>query len=120
MDEKQIQRILEYIKIISTPTKSDDEIEFDIIENMERACNYIQNSKFPISCERTLARELVKVYQQEEAGVLGVTSIKEGQTSVNYDKAIDYDLILNNMKIALNPFRRLPLERLMVNEDDKS
>lgn len=111
MDDKQVERILEYIKILSTPTKTDEQIKFDIIENIERACNYIQNSKFPISCERTLARELVRVY--DTPGMLGASSIKEGQTSVTFAKPIDYDLILENMKTALSPFRRLSLERLL-------
>ena len=109
---EQTERIYLYIKNIFESEKSDDEIKFDIDEMIGRSCNYIQNSKFPITCERTLARELAKLYSTDTQ-LLGVTSIKEGQTSVTFDKPIDYDSVLENMKSALNPFRRLPMEQLL-------
>lgn len=112
---EQTERILAYIKILSKTEKTDDEIKFDIAEMIERSCNYIQNSKFPTTCERTLAKELSNLYNTDTQ-LLGATSIKEGQTSVTFAKPISYDSILDNMKSALNPFRRLPMEQLLKND----
>ncbi len=68
-----------------------------------------------MTCERTLAKELSKIYGNEE--LKNVSEIREGETTVKYDKVVNYDNVLNNMKQALNPFRKLSIQGLL---NDKS
>ena len=108
----QVDRIIELIKVYSKTTISDEIIKLDVEELIDRSCNYIQNSVLPVSLERTIAKNLSLVYDTDKE-LLGAVQVKEGQTTVTYNKPIDYDTIFDNMKQNLMPFRRLPMERLL-------
>ncbi len=114
MDNEQVNRIFSLIHELKPNISiSDEQILFDIEEIIERGCNYIQDSKFPLSCERTVARNLIRVYNID-TDIQGATQIKEGQTTVVFAKPIDYDTTFDTIKSSLNPFRRLAQEGLNV------
>lgn len=108
----QVDRIIELIKIYSKTTISDEIIKLDIEELIDRSCNFINNSVFPVSLERTIAKNLAVLYDTDKE-LLGAVQVKEGQTTVTYSKPVDFDTIFDNMKQNLMPFRRLPMERLL-------
>lgn len=99
----QIERILALIKIYKNdidPVIAKLDIE-TLIDKIKLYCNI---SELPTTLERPIARELFKIYN---TAVQGITSFKEGDTTITYAKPVDFDNAMSNIKQTLFAYRRI-------------
>ena len=108
---------LDKLKVLLGITSSDEDIalQFILDDVAETVLNYCNIAELPAGLENTCYRMAIDIYRAEGVGTSqapgDVTSIKEGDTSVNFAKAaadtVFATSLLKEYKIQLNRYRKL-------------
>lgn len=102
---EQIQRIISYLTIYLGEIKELDKVTLDIEEGIDRITAYCNRTDFPVKLEKILAKELSKTYLTDVPS--GVSSITEGKTSIQFNRSVDFDSLIDSLKKTLWTYRRV-------------
>ncbi|WP_182185556.1 phage head-tail connector protein [Pectinatus frisingensis] len=95
-------------------TSRDNILEFIIDDVIENVINYCNIEELPSGLEHTAYRMAIDLYRNENVGneesAAAVSSIEEGDTTVQFRKSVDEDFkntLLKNYIPQLNRYRRI-------------
>jgi hypothetical protein len=132
--EESIERIEEYIGILSTKTYSEDLLEFAIGEVIDRVQLYLNSDSLPEICERIVAKivlnnlnEITKNIEAEssnEDAEQVISSISDNGQSITFSNEVKKyyvnatdDDVLRGFTALLNRYRRIKVVYPKKNED---
>ncbi len=109
-----IERIKPLLGIAATDTAQDASLAFILGDVTEIILNHCNVTVLPVGLENTACRMAIDLYRNEGIGDTdapsAVSSIEEGDTTVQFRKAVDEnfkDTLLKNYTPQLNRYRRV-------------
>ncbi len=109
-----INKFKKILGISTADTDKDFSLEFIIDDITETILNYCNIKKLPSGLEHTAYRMAIDLYRNENIGdedsTAAVSSIEEGDTTVQFRKCVDENFkntLLKNYTIQLNKYRRI-------------
>lgn len=135
--EESIERIEEYIGILSTKTYSEDLLEFAIGEVIDRVQLYLNSDSLPEKCERIVAKIVVNNLKEisnnidaessNEDSEQVISSISDNGQSITFSNEVKKyyvnasdDDVLRGFTSLLSRYRRIKVVYPKNNEDQDS
>lgn len=111
----ELEKIKRLLGIAFDDTSQDIIIQFIIDDVTETILNYCNINQLPSGLYQTAYRMAIDLYRNESIGdtdapIGSVASIKEGDTTTNFNKSVDdhfKDTLLKNYTAQLNRYRKL-------------
>lgn len=109
-----VDKLKSLLGIENTDTSKNTILEFIIDDVTETILNYCNIEELPSGLEHTAYRMAIDLYRNENIGnedsATAVSSIEEGDTTVQFKKYVDDNFkntLLKNYTVQLNKYRRI-------------